>query len=211
MGEGVPFFNISLLLGIVVWNFFAEATTRSVTSIVDRGDLIRKIKIPRYLIVLSTIISAGINFLLSFLVVGVFVILSDADVTLRALYILPSVVELLLLVFAASFFLSAVYVHFRDINYIWEVVLQFVFYATPIIYPLSLIPNTTVKGLMLVNPMAQIVQDMRWALVYDGTERLATHSISSLNSIAPFAIVIIGFILGLAVFNNQAPSFAENV
>src|SRR5579871_1678611 len=73
LGNGVPHYPVYLLLGIVIWNFFNEMTVQSLGSIVGRGDLIRKIKIPRWIIVFSSSISALINLLLNLVVVGIFV------------------------------------------------------------------------------------------------------------------------------------------
>ena len=209
-GEGEPFFSLSLLLGIIIWNFFTEATNRSVTAIVAQGDLIRKIKIPRYLIVVSTVISALINLALSLVVVAVFVLFSDVVIAPRIVLIIPLIIELVVLATAASFFLSAVFVRFRDINYIWEVVTQMVFYATPIIYPLSLIPNETARELFFINPMAQIIQDMRWAVIYDGTQTLFD-SQDLLIKFVPFLLIVATIFLSIWYFRKESKHFAENV
>src|SRR5580693_8462127 len=76
IGKGVPHYPVYLLLGIVLWNFFNEMTSQSLGSIVGRGDLIRKIRIPRWIIVISTSLSAMINFLLNLIVVGIFMLIN---------------------------------------------------------------------------------------------------------------------------------------
>jgi ABC-2 type transport system permease protein len=138
-GGGIPHFPVYLLLGIVLWNFFVEMTTQSLGSIVGRGDLIRKIQIPRWLIVFSSSISALINLGLNLIVVAVFMTLDHVS-PLDTAIILPLIIlEIYILALGASLFLAAAFVKFRDVIYIWEVILQAGFYATPILYALSIL------------------------------------------------------------------------
>src|ERR1700759_3426647 len=88
LGAGIPHFPIYLLLGIVIWNFFLEMTTQSLGSIVGRGDLIRKIRIPRWIIVLSSSISAVINLLLNLIVIAIFMVINHVDL-MRSIIWLP--------------------------------------------------------------------------------------------------------------------------
>lgn len=210
-GAGRPFASISLLLAIVIWNFFSEATSRSVTSIVDRGDLIRKIKIPRYLIVLATVSSAGINFLLSLVVVAIFIIFSGVVIGPQILLVPLLLLELFIAVLAVSFFLSAMFVKFRDINYIWEVLLQLGFYATPIIYPLEFIPSATAQKLIMINPMAQIIQGMKAAAIHSSNFTQTDVTSNPLLIAAPFLLIAIASVVAVIYFKNQSKSFAENV
>jgi ABC-2 type transport system permease protein len=145
LGASIPHYPVYLLLGIVIWNFFLEMTTQSLGSIVGRGDLIRKIRIPRWMIVFSSSISALINFFLNLLVVGFFIIINHVEFSWLVLLLPLIFLEVYLFALGCSLFLSALFVKFRDINYIWEVILQAGFYLTPILYPLSLIPNLTLQ------------------------------------------------------------------
>jgi ABC-2 type transport system permease protein len=137
LGKGVPHYPVYLLLGIVIWNFFNEMTVQSLGSIVGRGDLIRKIRIPRWTIVLSASISAVINLLLNMVVVIVLMVLNHVDLLPTTLWLPLILLEVYLFALGLSLFLSAAFVKFRDLNYIWEVILQAGFYLTPIIYPLT--------------------------------------------------------------------------
>lgn len=210
-GNGVSHFPIYLLLGIVIWNFFVEMTTQSLGSIVGRGDLIRKIRIPRWIIVFSSSISALINLGLNLIVVAIFMVINHVDLT-KSVLLLPAILlEVYLLALGVSLFLSALFVKFRDISYIWEVVLQGGFYLTPILYSLSIIHNLTYKKLLLLNPMAQAIQDARWATVTHQT--VTTHTVfdGGWYALLPFVVVIALLIGGLAYFKSQANSFAENI
>jgi len=124
--------------------------------------------------------------------------------------LLPVIIlELFILAQAIAFLLSALYVKFRDINYIWELFLQAGFYATPIIYPVALIPEQFQK-LALLNPMAQIIQDARYLFVTDTTVTLWS-KVHSLWMLLPVAIVALVAILASIYFKKQSNTFAENI
>jgi ABC-2 type transport system permease protein len=213
IGNSVPHFPVYLLLGIVIWNFFLEMTTQSLGSIVGRGDLIRKIKIPRWIIVLSSSISALINLLLNLVVVVIFLIINHVDLLHTTLWLPLILLEVYIFALGLSLFLAAAFVKFRDINYIWEVVLQAGFYLTPILYPLSLIHNHTFQKLIMINPMAQSIQDARYAAVTHDATVITTHRLfeGDWYQYVPFAIVTVIFIIGLTYFRKESKYFAENI
>src|SRR6185312_5159829 len=138
-------------------------TMIGMTSVVARGDLIRKISIPRYLVVLSSAASALINLALN-LVVVIIAALVNGVLPTATWFLFPFILaELFIFAVAMSFLLATLYVKFRDITYIWEVLLQAAFYGTPILYSLSLVPSSF-QGILLLNPVAQVIQDARYAL-----------------------------------------------
>lgn len=136
-GNAVEHFAVYLLLGIVLWNYFVEVTLGAVSIIVDKGDLMRKLSFPRYVIVLSGSFSALINLGFNMLVVFFFMWLNHVPFTTSSFLIILPIIEMFILALSLAFLLSALFVRFRDVNYIWEVVMQGAFYATPIIYPIS--------------------------------------------------------------------------
>ena len=210
-GGDIPHFPIYLLLGIVTWNFFLEMTVQSLGSIVGRGDLIRKIRIPRWIIIFSSSISALINLGLNMVVVAIFMLVNHVDIY-KTIVLLPFVLlEVYIFALGISLFLSAAFVKFRDVSYIWEVVLQAGFYLTPILYSLTIIHNVTYQKLLLLNPMAQAIQDARWATVTH--EAINIHSVfnGGWYSFIPFVVVIATLLGGLFYFKSQANSFAENI
>lgn len=210
-GGDIPHFPVYLLLGIVIWNFFLEMTTQSLGSIVGRGDLIRKISIPRWIIVLSSSISALINLLLNLVVVSVFMAINKVDL-LQTSFLLPLVLlEVYILALGVSLFLAAAYVKFRDINYIWEVILQAGFYLTPILYSMSLIPNITYQKLILLNPMAQAIQDARYVFITHETPTIYRLFDNGPYVIIPFVLVFAAMIIGVSYFRKQSKYFAENI
>lgn len=211
LGNSIPHFPIYLLLGIVIWNFFNEMTVMSLGSIVGRGDLIRKIRIPRWIIVISSSISALINLFLNLAVVVVFLFINHVDLLASTLWLPLILLEVYVFALGLSFFLSAAYVKYRDINYIWEVILQAGFYMTPILYPIALITNIKLQQLIMINPMAQSIQAARYSAVTHETITTAQVFNSGWYMYIPYIIVAVVFIGGIAYFKSQAKYFAENI
>lgn len=211
IGKDIPHYPVYLLLGIVLWNFFTEMTVQSLGSIVGRGDLIRKIRIPRWMIVFSSSISATINLLLSLVVVAIFMVINHVPLMATALFLPIYVVLIYVLALGCSLFLAAAFVKFRDLSYIWEIVLQAGFYATPIIYPLQMIKNETVEKLLLLNPMAQAIQGARYNVITH--EALTTFKMwhGAWYIILPAIITFMILIGGLFYFRSQSKDFAENI
>jgi ABC-2 type transport system permease protein len=161
-GGNIDHYPVYLLLGIVLWNFFVEATNFGLQSIVGRGDLIRKINFPKYIIVISGSISALINLGISLSVVILFVFIAGTEIRPVIVFLPLLILELYVFALALAFFLSALYVKYRDVSYIWELVMQAGIYAAPIIYPLQLVSSQSpaaAKLMLLCNPVAQIIQD----------------------------------------------------
>lgn len=209
LGKDIEHYPVYLLTGIVLWNFFTEATMIGASSVVSRGDLIRKISIPRYLVVISSSISALINLGLSLVVVIAFALINGIVPSLEWLLIIPILIELFVLALGISFLLSALYVKFRDITYIWEIFLQAGFYATPIIYPLTRVPEEYHKWFFM-NPMAQIIQDARFVIATN-TSPTIWSTIHSWAIVVPFAIVLFFAIVGGLYFKSRSKYFAEDI
>lgn len=210
IGNDVPYYPAYLLLGLVLWTFFVEATVSGMNSIIARGDMIRKVSIPKYTIVVSTTISALVNFSLNMVVVVIFMLITQVPLRLVILLVPFVVVELIAFSLGISFLLAALFVKFRDISHIWEVVLQILFYATPIIYPLTL-PPANIAKFISINPLAQIIQDMRALLITP--ETLTTKAVfhSQLGRAIPILIVIIVVVLASWYFKRSSRSFAEEL
>ncbi len=211
LGSNIPHFPVYLLLGIVMWNFFFELTVQGLGSIVGRGDLIRKVRIPRWIIVLSSSLSALINFGLNLIVIAIFMVINHVDPMATLLWLPLIFAEVYLFAVGLAFLLSAMFVRFRDIGYIWEVVLQAGFYITPIIYPLSRITNITFQKLILMNPMAQTIQDARYAAIGHETVIGKTVFEGGWHQFIPFIIVLVVFVVGITYFRREAKYFAENI
>lgn len=210
-GDTIQHYPIYLLLGIVLWGFFGDMTSQGLGSIVDRGDLIRKIRIPRWIIVLSTSISAMINLGINLLVVLVFMIFNKVDLLQTSLWLPLILLEIFILGLGLSLYLSAAFVKYRDISYIWEVLLQAGFYVTPILYPLTLITNVDYQKILLINPMAQAIQDARYSLVTHQALTITQVYGSAWARVIPIGICATVLVFGIWYFRREAKGFAENI
>lgn len=211
LGRGIPHYPVYLLLGIVIWNFFNEMTVQSLGSIVGRGDLIRKIKIPRWIIVFSSSISAVINLVLNLVVVAIFLAVNHVGLSHTLVWLPLILLEVYIFALGVSLFLSAAFVKYRDVSYIWEVIMQAGFYLTPIIYPLGRITNLTFQKLIMLNPVAQTIQDARYSTVTHSTKTIYQVFNGGWYKFFPFAIVIVTLVGGLAYFRRESKYFAENI
>ncbi len=211
LGGSIPHFPVYLLLGIVLWTFFVEITSQSITSIVGRGDLIRKIKIPRWIIIVAVSISALINLFLNLVIVGVFMIINQVSI-MPTIILFPFIlVEIYLFSLGLSLWLSALYVKYRDISYIWEIAMQGLFYLTPILYPLTLISQVWMQKLILLNPMAQAIQASRYALVSHETLTFEKVFGNYYMLIIPLFIIVFTLLTGTIYFKKESKYFAENI
>lgn len=207
----VPYYPVYLLLGIVLWNYFIEATSGSVAAIVGKGDLLRKINFPKYVIILAGSLSALINLVLNFIVIALLMAYKHVPITWDALYIIPLVIELFVVSLALAFFLSALFVRFRDVTYIWEVIVQAAFYATPILYPMTYVPHRVAKY-MLLNPLAQIIQDARHVLVTPLSQTISDFwGGDTWIWLIPLGLVAATALIGGAYFRARSRFFAEEV
>lgn len=200
-----------LLSGIVIWNYFVEVTTGSVGAIVGRGDLIRKINFPKYVIILAGSSSAIINLLLNGVVIAIFMVFNHVALTSQALLVIPLLAELFIASIGVAFLLSAVYVRYRDVSYIWEVIMQAAFYATPILYPMSLVPHSIAKYLIL-NPIAQIIQDIRHVLVTTQSETInQIYGGNKIIWLIPVGLTLFTAVAAGVYFRTRSKFFAEEV
>jgi ABC-2 type transport system permease protein len=208
-GSATPYPGVYLLFGIVIWSFFAEATGLGLDSLVKRADLLRKISFPRYVLVLSVGAYALITFGLSMIVMVVFLLVARVQLTANVVWLPLLFVELSALSMSLAFILGALFVRFRDLSYIWDVVLQAAFYATPIIYPLSLVPYVWARKLLLLNPMAQIIQDARYCLVTDQSVTMTQVYGTPWARLIPIGIVTVLVVASVVFFRSRSSSFAE--
>lgn len=211
VGDNVPHYPVYLLLGLLFWNFFVEVTMGSVTAIVGKGDLIRKINFPKYVIILAVLLGGLINLALTSVVIVIFMIAGHVPITWHALLLIPLLLELIIIALTAAFFLSTAFVKYRDVSYIWEVIVQAAFYATPILYPLTRIPHAYAKFLIL-NPFAQVIQDARYVLITHSTETVSTiYGGDRWIWAIPIGVTLILVVVTSTYFRRHSKAFAEQV
>jgi ABC-2 type transport system permease protein len=209
-GEGVEHYPVYLLSAIVLFTFFSETTTRGVNSLVERENLLRKIRFPRMVIPLSVALHSLFNLGLNLIVVFVFILVSGIEPTLDWLQIPLLVGMLVFFATGVTMLLSALYVRFRDMEPIWEVAVQLLFYGSPVIYVIDTVPES-VRELVMFNPIASIFTQWRHAVI-DQEAHTAGTAIGGLELlVVPVAIVAAVFALGLWVFTRETPRIAENL
>lgn len=214
-GAGIPHFAVSLLLGLVLWTFFIEATSQGMQAIVGRGDLIRKINFPKYIIVISGTISALINLVLNLIVVSIFMVFDGVEMNWTMLQFPITLLIIYVFSLGLAFLLAAAYVKYRDVSHIWEIFLQGLFYATPIIYPLQMVMD--MGGLMaaqflMLSPIAVLFQQARAQVV--GAEHMVTADQIYSNPVylsLPYIVVGLTAIVAAIYFKRSQRYFAERV
>jgi len=196
-------FAISLLVGIMAWQFFATGTSSSLRAIVGNANLVTRLYIPRQILVLSNALSTLVNSLLTFIVLLpiIFVLLGYLPVTV----LLFPVVHLVYFwfIYGAGLLLSSLFVYFRDVTQIWEVLVRVLFFCSPIFYPLTIIPAYIMPYYRL-NPITQFIEIYRDVMV--------TGNLPSLFSI----VIVVGFaiaayLVGSLVFSKLQRRFAEEL
>jgi ABC-2 type transport system permease protein len=209
-GKGIQDFPVLLLMNIVLISFFQEATGSSITSVLTRENLVRKMHFPRLVIPLSTVLTALMNFGLNLLAVFVFMLAYGVEP--RWTWLLFGLVLLPLVVLASGFamLLSALYVRYRDVAPIWGVVNQVLFYACPVFYTIERVNAHHAARWYLFNPIAAVMQQARHWMI-GGTAGTAKWMGGIPWLLVPGAIVVGVCLLGYVVFSRMAPQIAEQL
>jgi ABC-2 type transport system permease protein len=213
-GHRTHSFGLFLIIGILLYSFVIDAVSTMVPSIVTRGPILRRISFQPLLIPLSVTVTSLITLCVNMTVLIAFIGFNKVVPHPSWFLVIPLFVELYLFTLGLGLLLSSLYVRFRDIGQLWELVASLLIFVTPVMYPPGILPETLQK-LAFLNPMMQVMQDVRneilgstgpldvtAANVYGGT---------SLGRLVPFAIAIGVFALGVFVFRRRAPYFAELV
>lgn len=212
--DGTPTFPISLLCGTCLWQFFTESTSMGMRSIVDRGDLLRKIHFPDYIIVAATTMGSMISLAINLGVVILFGFFAHAHYTWRVITVIPSILQLYAISLGVALLLGSLYVYFRDIGHIWDVILQALFYATPIIYPLSMVQKNPefswAADFMMLMPTTQTIMDIRHNLLSpEYVPTIWTVVDNKILCLIPYVLSVLVLWLGVHVFRKYSAKFAE--
>jgi len=196
-------FALYLLVGIVTWRFLNNGTSSSIRSIVGRASLVTKVFIPRQVLVLSTVLSSFISSLLEFLVLFCLLVFFGVDLSFNLLLFPLVTAVYFVMVYGVSLALASLYVYYRDLDQMWEVLLQLGFFLSPVVYPITAVPEEYLK-LYMLNPVTVVMQINREILLY-----AQTAPASSLLFIALTAVLILA--AGSAIFNRLERRFAEEL
>lgn len=194
---------IFLCAGLIPWTFFSTAISRSAFTMIENGNIIKKVYFPREILPISLVTSEAVNFLIATIIILAFVVLSGLGVTQYIIFYPIVLIAQYLIILAISFIVSSITVYFRDLQHFIGVALQLLFYATPIVYAAESIP-ANFAWILKVNPMSYIIEGYR-AIFYNQTMPDLT-AIGILIVIAIFACVI-----GYAIFSKLQKGFAEEL
>jgi ABC-2 type transport system permease protein len=212
LGQGVQLYATALLLGIVLYGFLNETTSGGVRCLVDRENLVRKIDFPRLAVPVAVVITGLLNLGLNLVAVFVFLFIQGGDLRWTWLELPLIVAVLTVLCLGLAMLLSAAYVKYRDVAPIWDVVLQALFYGSPIFYPVQTISGKhadLIVKLLMFNPFAAIIQQGRHALIDPSHPSAAAAAGGTAWLLVPAAIVVVVFAWGFWVFRRAAPRVAE--
>lgn len=203
MRINVEHYQIFLLVGIISWNMLSRGTSMSLNSILGKPSLVNKVYFPREILVISSCITALLMTLLEFVIFGIFMIIFAITPTITAIYFPIILFIEFILILGLSFGLASLNVYYRDIQYIWAVIMQAGFFASPIIYPISIIPEKYV-WIIKLNPMTLIIDMLRGSMIYS-IEPVLRDIIFIV--ILSFIILIVGYV----IFLRLEPRFAEEI
>jgi ABC-2 type transport system permease protein len=206
--EDYPLF---LLVGIVLFFFFSEATSTTLRSIVQHASLLRRLSFPRVVIPVSVSVTAFVTFAINVVVVMLFVAYNRIEPRISWIALLPLMVELYVFVLGLSLILATLYARFRDIASMWELATRVIFYGSAIIFPITTLPLWA-QRVIAVNPFVQVMQDVRALILY----RQSIPTVDAVYGTAaarPLIIVasVLTLAVGLLVFSRNESWFAERI
>jgi lipopolysaccharide transport system permease protein len=199
----VEHYQLFLLLGIILWNFFDRGTSMSIWGIVGKPSLVQKVYFPRDILVISTCTTALMMTALEFVVFIIFMVIFRVMPGWTVLYFPILFMFEFLIILGLSMSLSALNVYFRDVQFIWRLIVQVGFFATPILYPITIFPES-VQWIVMLNPMAQIITMARDCTLYG----IAPEPLN-LAYLAVCTLILLW--LGYAIFDRLEPKFAEAI
>jgi len=208
------YYPLSLLLGIVLITFFNDATILGMSSLVTRESLLRKLSFPRMIIPTAATVTAAMTFCVNLLAITAFIAWKQLVPHVSWLLLVPLLLELYVFSLAVALILSTLFVRLRDIGQIWELALQVIFYASPIIYPVGYLPPWARK-IVFLNPLTQILQDVRSIILRPDIRpnriTVADAFHTGAARLLPIAVVLVFIASAVALFRREEPYFAERV
>ena len=212
-GSDIPHYPVYLLAGTTMWSFFTECTSQGIQAMIVRGDLIRKISFPKYIVVVSATLTAVINMLINLIVVVIFALINGVEPSWSWLLVPLSLIELYALSLGISFLLGAINVKYRDITSIWDVCIQALFYAIPIIYPISMVAESSIVAakMILLNPIAQAIQDVRHNLITSDTITTWNYISNPFLQFLPIILIVVILVFAALYFRRKSKFFAEEI
>lgn len=203
MKNEIPNYTVYMVCGLIPWNFFVTAVNRSSFTIIENGNILKKVFFPREILPISLVTSEAINFVISSLIILAFTLIQGINLTWVVILYPVILIVQYIVILAISFIVSSITVYFRDLQHFLGILLQLLFYATPIVYSIDVIPQQF-QWILKINPMTYIIDAYR-AIFYNTT-------MPDMKILAiVFAIGIICLIIGYCIFNKLQKKFAEEL
>ncbi|KXS45451.1 MULTISPECIES: ABC transporter permease [Methanohalophilus] len=199
----VEYFQLFLLLGIILWNFLSRATSIGMNSIVGKADMIKKIYFPRDIFVISSCITALLMSIFESLIFISFMAIFRVPISTNLIYVPFILIFLFFISLGLTLALAALNVFYRDVQFIWQVILQAGFFATPILYTIDIFPAYLQK-IVLLNPVAIMIISARHTIIYSSPATVGNLTFMLISS-------VIFLIMGYVIFNRLEPRFAEEI
>jgi len=196
----IPNFAAYLIIGIVFFNFFSEATSMGLMSIVSNSSLIMKVYIPKYIFPVARVLSSAINLLLSMIPLFIVVLFTGVRFTSAILALPFSLVCTIIFCIGVSFILSSAMVFFRDMQFLWGIINMLWMYATPIFYPESILPQKLMI-LFKMNPLYHFIRFTRAIILNGGSPEPKAYLLCFIAAVVPF-------IIGTLIFKKSQDKFA---
>jgi lipopolysaccharide transport system permease protein len=199
----VEYYQLFLLLGIILWGFLSRATTIGMFSIVGKPGMVKKIYFPRDIFVISSCVTALLMSIFESLIFIMFMILFRVPISINLIYAPFILFCLFIISLGLSMALSALNVFYRDVQFIWQVLLQIGYFATPILYTVDIFPQELQK-FVLLNPVARILISARDTIIYSSPAKTEDLLFMSLSA-------VIFLFVGYIIFSRLEPRFAEEI
>ena len=210
--QNVAYYPVVLLQGIVIFTFLSETTTASLTGLVDRENLVRKIQFPRLAVPFAIVLTAFFNLMINYVVVFAFLLIQGGDPHWTWLWEFPLLLAALVFVATSiSVLLSALYVRYRDVRPIWEVLLQTLYFVSLILIPIEAVSDQNLQKLLLISPFACIVEQLRHAVIDPGAPTVGEVLGSPWLVAVPVLLALLLALIAYTVFNRMAPRIAEEL
>ena len=196
-------YYIYVCVALIPWTYFTTAVTQSAFTVIGNGDIIKKVYFPREILPISVVTSGAVNFMISTIIILAFVIFSPVGLSwYLLLYPFILLIQYILLL-GISFIVSSITVYFRDLQHFIGIALQLLFYATPILYEATLLPER-IRWVLYLNPLTHLIETYRDLFMY--------HTLPSLTSVGYLIfITLIVLFIGYAIFKKLEKGFAEEV
>jgi ABC-2 type transport system permease protein len=207
-GKNIPNYGLMLIINLVLFQYFQEATARALRSVTSKEGLVRKMQFPRIVIPLSVSLTAGFTLLLNLVAVFMLFLISGLEPRWSWLGLIPIILGLALLTTGMALMLSVAFVRSEDVGEAWLLVSRMLFYASPILYPIETVPES-VRHLVALNPLSPFLEQARVWMIDPSAPTPVQAAGPVFGLVIPLFMIVVICVFGLWLFDREAPRVAE--